>query len=173
MSVIHIRMGKELLSVCLKRQSLWYMKPEETDMKGETILGPFYCWASKKKKNQDLGQVKVGLFQSLKVNCGNLSSLKLDPKKHHANPLRKWGLASLHVRFHMDSGFGSTDGRVAEGVSWDWQARSPWEFRKAPWNGFPTHCNFGSVLLLSMNLGENNRVGYMVQIIFQAGRVFI
>lgn len=97
---------------------MWYMKSEETDMKRETVLGPYYCRASKKKKkNQDLRQVKVGLFQSLKVNCGNLSPLKLDPKEHRANPLGNWELAFLHASFHTDSGFGSTDGLVAEGVS--------------------------------------------------------
>lgn len=124
------------------------MKSEETYMKGETAYLDHSIAELQKKKKSRPGASESWI----------LSLLILDANEHRANPLRNRELASPHAGFHMDSGFGSTDGLVAEGVSWDWQARSPWEFRKA-------------MLLLSMNLGENNRVGDKVQIIFQTGRV--
>lgn len=65
----------------------------------------------------------------------------------------------------------STDVAVAERLFWDWQARFPWDSGKLTWKDFLTHCNCGSVLLFPMNLGENVRVDYVVQIILQAGGV--
>lgn len=44
-------------------------------------------------------------------------------------------------------------------------------FRKATWKGFPTHCTFGSLLLVPMKLGEVIRVDHVVQIILQAGGI--
>lgn len=127
---------------------------------------------------QNLGQGTGGMLQSLEVNYSNWSLLSLDPNWYPAqSPLKLgpglstcWFLTPSHT-------LGGSPPR------WEHRCSSYWKiilrltsqislrFRKATSNNFPTHCNFGSVLLFPMNLGEKVRIDYVVQIILQAGGV--
>lgn len=126
---------------------------------------------------QNLGQGTGGMLQSLEVNYSNWSLLSLDPNWHPAQSPLKLGTGLSTCWFLTPSHtLGGSPPR------WEHRCSSCWKiilrltsqislrFRKATSNNFPTHCNFGSVLF-PMNLGENVRIDYVVQIILQAGGV--
>lgn len=127
---------------------------------------------------QNLGQGTGGMLQSLEVNYSNWSLLSLDPNWHPAQSPLKLGTGLSTCWFLTPSHtLGGSPPR------WEHRCSSYWKiilrltsqislrFRKATSNNFPTHCNFGSVLLFPMNLGEKVRIDYVVQIILQAGGV--
>lgn len=107
-----------------------------------------------------------------------MSLLSLDPNWHPDQSPLKMGTGLSTCWFLRPS---DTLGRSPP--RWKHRCRSSWKiilrltsqislrFRKATFNDFPTHCNFGSVLLFPMNMGENVRIDYVVQIILQAGGV--
>lgn len=177
MRVIYNGKGWRILVFGFKSQSLCGISSLKRLFWGEDLYTSLIQFP-RFQNIQNLGQGTGGMLPSLEVNYSNLSLLSLDPNWHPAQSPLKLGTGLSAGWFLTPS---HTLGRSPP--RWKHRCSSSWKiilrltsqislrFRKATSNNFPTHCNFGSVLLFPMNLGENVRIDYVVQIILQVGGV--